>query len=435
MEKKILINTILSLGRMVNQANPELSAHHAQVTFLSQQIAKAMKLDDRTIQDIAIAASLHDVGLLSFSEKNDILILEDEFPITHSLTMYFLFNSLPSFYEPSRIVRYHHINYEKAERQKKIRGEEIPIGSFVLRLADRISIWIDKNKPILAQKADIPHLIAFKKGVFHPEILLSFENILAHDYIWLEWVSVPHEKLFEKVLQESIVDVPEHDFLGLSEVIGYLIDFKSPYTAGHSHCVAAVNHWLVERTKGFAGLENKNLFPVGFLHDIGKLAIPLEILEKPGKLDPLEWSIMRSHAYYSHVALELLYDIYPELKCAPLHHEKLDGTGYPFGLKGKEIPKNALSLAIADVFSALTENRPYRGVMPENEVAKIISSLKGSPENSSKLQEDLIDFILSNYKEAKEIRDETEKKARGKYKEFRKKVKQVQEWEKEHNFS
>ncbi|HOV31841.1 MAG TPA: HD domain-containing phosphohydrolase, partial [Candidatus Hydrogenedens sp.] len=305
--------------------------------------------------------------------------------------MYFLFNSIAAFHKPSQIVRYHHINYEKIKSQNKREKDEIHIGSFILRLADRISIEINKNKPILAQKENISSLIAANKSAFHPEVLLPFEDVLNRDYIWLELVSVPQEKLFERVLQESIVNMPQNDFHGLSEIIGHLIDFKSPYTAGHSHSVAVVNHWLVEKTIEFSGLENRNLFPVGFLHDIGKLAIPSDILEKPGKLDPLEWSIMRSHAYYSHVALELLYDTYPELKYAPLHHEKLDGTGYPFGLKGKEIPDTAHSLAIADVFTALTENRPYRGVMPENEVAKIMKSLKGSSNNSSKLQEDLID--------------------------------------------
>jgi len=100
-----------------------------------------------------------------------------------------------------------------------------------------------------------------------------------------------------------------------------------------------------------------------FLHDLGKLAIPSEIIEKRGKLTADEWFIMRSHAYYTHKVLDEI-DIFRVINSwASLHQERLNGSGYPFGRKNGESPMGARIITIADIFTALTEDRPYRAGM------------------------------------------------------------------------
>ncbi len=116
---------------------------------------------------------------------------------------------------------------------------------------------------------------------------------------------------------------------------------------------------------------------------------------------------------------------------APLHHERLDGSGYPFGLKGEQISNCTLLISVGDIFTALTENRPYRRSMGQNEIAKILLETANYPGKKGKIHLDIIDFLLSNYKEAKEVRDESENKVRRKYNDFGFKIKSLKENEKQ----
>ncbi len=410
--------------------NPSLAPHLAQVTYLSKKIGEHLELSPQSIQDLVVASSIHDVGLLSLSQKESYLLLEENFPATHSLTVFLLFNKIPFFSQPSRIVKYHHVNYNDSENslEKQYPDKQpIPIESFIIRLADRIAVHINPTQPILEQIENIYQYIETKKDIFHPEVLNVFYSILKkRDYLWLDLLSVPPEILLERILQDNITYIPENEiFLKVAEVIGHLIDFKSQFTASHSYCVAEISSWLFHTNTPPANEKCNYIREVGFLHDIGKLGIPIEILEKPGKVNSQEWNIMRSHAYYSHIALETMYGDYPCLRYAPYHHEKLDGSGYPFGLKEDDIHIIARTISIADVFTAITEKRPYRAELSENEVVGIMKPMA----NAKKLDKDIVDFILTHFKEAKERRDEAEFIARQTYNSIRDNIKKYYELE------
>lgn len=290
-----------------------------------------------------------------------------------------------------------------------------------------MAIHINPTEPILEQIEHIYQYIEYSKNIYHPDVLDVFYSIIKkQDYLWLDLVSVPPDLMLEKILLESIIHPPEDNiFLEIAKIIGYLIDFKSHFTASHSFCVAEISSWLFQSGKFPVEEHCDYIREVGFLHDIGKLAIPIEILEKPGKVNSKEWNIMRAHAYYSHIALETMYDKYHCLKYAPYHHEKLDGSGYPFGLRGEKIPIIARIIAVADVFTAITENRPYRGELSENDVIGIMKPMV----DSSKLDKDIVDYVLTNFKEAKQRRDKAESLARQEYSKLRENIKQFYEIE------
>jgi HD-GYP domain-containing protein (c-di-GMP phosphodiesterase class II) len=98
----------------------------------------------------------------------------------------------------------------------------------------------------------------------------------------------------------------------------------------------------------------------GLLHDIGKLSIPIEILDKNGKLTPEEFDIIKSHVYYTRIILDKIEDIPDISEWASNHHEKLNGAGYPAGITGAELSEESRILAVCDIYQALTEDRPYR---------------------------------------------------------------------------
>jgi HD-GYP domain-containing protein (c-di-GMP phosphodiesterase class II) len=113
------------------------------------------------------------------------------------------------------------------------------------------------------------------------------------------------------------------------------------------------------------------------LHDIGKMAIPDEILQKPGPLTPEEWIIMRKHPEHAYSLLSPIGFLRPALDIPTYHHEKWDGSGYPHGLKRDEIPLIARIFALVDVWDALSSDRPYRKAWPEEKVCAYLLEQSG----------------------------------------------------------
>ncbi len=128
------------------------------------------------------------------------------------------------------------------------------------------------------------------------------------------------------------------------------------------------------------GLDSENLPHIrrgALLHDIGKMGVPDSILLKPGPLDKDEWKVMKQHPVYAYQWLSPISYLGPALQIPYYHHEKWDGSGYPNGLKGEQIPLPARIFAVADVWDALTSDRPYRSAWTENEADDYIREEAG----------------------------------------------------------
>jgi putative nucleotidyltransferase with HDIG domain len=161
--------------------------------------------------------------------------------------------------------------------------------------------------------------------------------------------------------------------LGFAQVI----DSKSPYTAGHSERVTLYSDMIAEEL-GYSARDRQLLRRAALLHDIGKLGVSNSILDKPGKLDDLEWQAIRLHPVFTDEILRRM-DAFKDL--APIgrgHHEKLDGRGYPDGLTASRISMETRIVTMADIFDALTAERPYRAAMPLAKALGILESDVGS---------------------------------------------------------
>jgi cyclic di-GMP phosphodiesterase len=156
----------------------------------------------------------------------------------------------------------------------------------------------------------------------------------------------------------------------------HALDLRDKETEGHSQ---RVTHLTLKLAKAM-GLNDEELVQMrrgALLHDIGKLGIPDAILHKPDKLNEEEWHLMRQHPQYAYDMLYPIEYLHPALDIPYYHHEKWDGTGYPHGLKGKEIPLSARIFAIADVWDALTSDRPYRPAMTDEVASTYIREQSG----------------------------------------------------------
>jgi putative two-component system response regulator len=176
-----------------------------------------------------------------------------------------------------------------------------------------------------------------------------------------------------KALNEELLIAYNKTIEGWSQAL----DLRDKETEGHTQ---RVTNLAIKFAKaiGFSDVDLEHVRRGALLHDVGKLGIPDAILHKPGKLTEEEWQIMRMHPIYAYQWLSSINFLEPALNIPYAHHEKWDGTGYPRGLKGEEIPIVARLFAFVDVWDALRSDRPYRNAVPKAEVLEYIHSQTGS---------------------------------------------------------
>lgn len=155
------------------------------------------------------------------------------------------------------------------------------------------------------------------------------------------------------------------------------LDLRDRETEGHTQRVTELTLRVASKL-GFTNEELSHIKRGALLHDMGKMAIPDEILQKPGPLNEAEWEKMRQHPVYAYDMLSPISYLHPALEIPYYHHERWNGTGYPHGLKGEQIPLAARLFAIIDVWDALRSDRPYRKKLPRDQVIAYLQEKSGS---------------------------------------------------------
>jgi HD-GYP domain-containing protein (c-di-GMP phosphodiesterase class II) len=146
------------------------------------------------------------------------------------------------------------------------------------------------------------------------------------------------------------------------EALAAMTELRDPYTAGHQRRVGELAS-SIARNMGLPTEQVHAIHLAGVVHDVGKIHIPAEILSKPGKLTPLEFEMLKTHAQAGYDILKSVDFPWPIAEMVLQHHERIDGSGYPHGLKGEEILLEAKIIAVADVVEAMSSHRPYRAAL------------------------------------------------------------------------
>lgn len=188
-------------------------------------------------------------------------------------------------------------------------------------------------------------------------------------------VRIVHARLLRSAeLQIALID---QAYLETIEVLANTVEGRDPYTHGHIGRVSMYAQWLAEAL-GWPKEQLRSLAFGARLHDIGKIVIPDQILKKPGELTDEEWELMKQHPAAGGRILREITHLKDALNYVLYHHERWDGSGYPHRLAGRDIPIEGRLLAIADVYDALTTDRPYHPALPRSEVLRYLRERSGS---------------------------------------------------------
>lgn len=349
--------------------------HGKRVAYMAAELAKHLSWDKETIDDIIFIGMLHDCGVSSTDVHSHLVNeLDWENSQLHSIRGEDLLNRTSFYNEYAPYIRYHHTHWEElpAEMHQKIK--EI---SNLIYLTDRVDALRAQNAD-MGEKT-VPNIYktiqTYSGTMFSPELVEVFLNISTRDSFWfyLEEEAL-NDYLTEWVAQGKSRSFPFATLKEIALMFAAVVDAKSSFTSEHSLGVATLSKFLAQKFElPVSSCEKVEL--AGLLHDLGKLRIDDAILDKPSKLNAAEKLKMNRHGFDSDIILRRIKGFKEIAHIASLHHETLDAKGYPYHLSASEIPFEARIIAVADIFQALVQNRPYRDGLTQKEAYTIINEM------------------------------------------------------------
>ncbi|MCH3965998.1 MAG: HD domain-containing protein [Clostridium sp.] len=356
----------------INYSNHRFMHHSQRTTYIALKIAEQLNLSEDRKKYIYVVSLLHDIGAsncLDESHSSSLFIKK------HCITGANIISTFPKFKGIDRIILYHHENFD-GSGAIGLKGDSIPIESQIIRVSDITELLYKEDENVFKQREYIRNWIKRKSGIiFSKEIADAFLDISSKDIFWFDMENISFmDIILDKVRPKLNIYFDLNEFAIIAGIFANIIDDKSKFTATHSKGIAELAY-LVSIHIGYDREKCSKMRIAGLLHDIGKLAIPISILDKEGALTPEEFEIIKSHVYYTRIILDRIEDIPDISTWASNHHEKLNGKGYPEGLTAKDLSEESRILAVCDIYQALTEDRPYRIGMERGKAFSIMDDM------------------------------------------------------------
>lgn len=385
-------NFLLSMADAIEQSSPVIASHQVRTAFIAWRLCDAGGVAGPARERIFIGALLHDIGALTPEEKSRVHGFDQVNLEEHCRVGEMLLKSCPLLAPAAPAVRYHHRIWEDWET-----ALETPqvFASQVIQFADLLERLVDRRRFILHQVGELKEKIgAYASRKINRKLVKLFEELADREDFWLDLMSPALPALMLRHGPLHRVEIDYDEAHGLSEMFREVIDSRSNFTATHSIGVAECATGL-SRMFGMTGEEIRRMEMAANLHDLGMLTVPREIQDKPGRLTNDEYTVIKQHPYFTYSALTAIGGLDQIAEWAAFHHELLDGSGYPFHLRAERLSTGARIMAVADVFTALTEDRSYRKKMTRGEVQKNLLAMA----KEKLLAKNLVDLLCDNYSE------------------------------------
>jgi HD-GYP domain-containing protein (c-di-GMP phosphodiesterase class II) len=388
-------HAIYALSDALDLVGIEDVAHGKRVGIMAAQCAQSAGFAEQEITFLFDLGMLHDIGVSSTSDyQHHVDEFEWENSRIHCETGHRLlrgFRPLAAMAEP---ILFHHRRWNDPDwdRVSPLVREQANLIYLVDRV-DALSKRFHANRSLLQNSHAIRDRIERGAGTyFAPHLVEFFLAASAREAFWLNLE--PRSIQFylnEKLSRLNLVETSLEDFKQLARIFACIVDGKSRYTMEHSQGVASLSRWLAVKLDLSPDLCDK-IEVAGLLHDLGKLRIPDSILDKPGPLSEDERRIVNSHSFETYQILRQIAG-FEDIACwAAYHHEEPSGNGYPFHVRGAELSVEARIIAVADVFQAMIQDRPYRAGFTAEQLAPFLRDMAAA----DKLDAGIVELTLSD---------------------------------------
>jgi len=354
-----------------------VSYHSRRVAYMSARAAENLGAVPEEVFDLVSLALLHDNGLAEATVRRDagfsgpLDMDRIEGIRNHCIVGERIVEEAPFDGRHRSVILYHHENHD-GSGYFGIPGSQVPLFSRIIHAADAVALAFDLRETGWQAKQDVSRFLESGRGSrFAPEVVTALQRAMRRPAFWLDL----REEHLETALRACSPAVPrELDYSRLRQItatFSRVIDFKSRFTRSHSQGLAARAARMAGRY-GWPEEDSVRLQIAADLHDIGKLTVANAILDKPGGLEPRERDVVENHTYYTRMVLAKVRGFEEITEWASNHHERLDGSGYPFGLAATGLDRGSRLLGALDSYQALTEDRPYRAAMPHDSAIGIL---------------------------------------------------------------
>lgn len=371
MKELSLENLLDIIVNSLNQMDSQLTGHGERIAYcIMQLLERSPGFTDEEICKITWIVLLHDIGNFHDIGIDDLVQKEYNTDFSHARYGYLFLKYFSPFSEYAPIVLYHHSGFAQVDASSM--DEKLKWVTKCLQVFDTADLYRIRH-PEITKDSLLSYLNRLSPVIFSSEAIKIIEHMAFHapnDDVLFPPQAKIHSFLLERLKR---MDVTEYEEDLLLKTLVNSIDFRSHYTAIHCNIMVHVSDLLAK----LCGLSEKECQAVhlgALLHDLGKISIPLHILESNGKLNDADWDIMKSHVNITEHILRGKIDD-EILQIAIRHHETLDGRGYPYGLSSKDLTLPQRIVTVGDIVSALSERRSYKEPFTFEKIISILDEM------------------------------------------------------------
>lgn len=399
-----LTDMLYALSYALDSVEAELvgvrTGHGKRVAYLSLLMGKEAGYKDEELRDFIGCCLLHDNALTEFiyeelsNNNNSLPNLSNEAAVkranhNHSVIGEKNIRLLPFRTNVENIILYHHENAD-GSGAFGLKAAQTPLKAQILHLADTL----DTANIFQPQTMTEPEFNKLCKWVSDRKGTKLSDEVseLFMSSVKLDTIAKVKEKgldhCLHEQLHEEILEYSDDTIHNIANLFSKIVDYKSEFTERHSAGVAEKAE-IMARHYGFDAEKTIRFYFAGAMHDIGKLAVSNDILEKPGKLTDEEFTAMKDHASATYFVLSKIKEISDIVEWASNHHEKLNGKGYPRGLSADRLSFEDQLMACVDIYQALTEKRPYKDGLSHEKSISIMQGMVERNELNGKIVRDM----------------------------------------------
>lgn len=382
--------------------------HSKRVAYLSVLMGRRLGWTDEQLTDIACCSILHDNALTEYAKVelgkgNDIKSdldrqmaeAEDKNLVTpinfgaHCTLGERNISRMPFHGRVENVILYHHENAD-GSGPFGLSSVDTPLPAQIIHLNDIVDVIYNLNTVDEAKFGKINGFLdRYSDVLFAPGMVSLFKKAITYED--LRSIRGEHvEQMLHMAIPEVVYEYSNEEMMGLASIFARITDYKSSFTRRHSEGIAEkardMGHYY-----GMGDFVSAKLYLTGALHDIGKLIVDNDVLEKPARLTDREFQYVQTHAWHTFDVLRRIRGFEDITQWAALHHEKLDGSGYPFGKQGFELSKVERLIACIDIYQALIEDRPYKVGMPHEKAISIMRDMAATGKIDGPIVEDIDD--------------------------------------------